>query len=64
VQYVGRLHRSRSGKTEARIYDYVDANVPVLSRMFGRRLRGYRAIGYRKEENSATSTSTGEMGTR
>jgi len=64
VQYVGRLHRSRPGKTEARIYDYVDAAVPVLSRMFERRLRGYRAIGYRKEESSATSTSTGEMGTR
>ena len=64
VQYVGRLHRSRPGKTEARIYDYVDAAVPVLSRMFGRRLRGYRAIRYRKEESSATSTSTGEMGTR
>lgn len=28
MQYVGRLHRSRPGKTEARIYDYVDAAVP------------------------------------
>jgi superfamily II DNA or RNA helicase len=64
VQYVGRLHRSRPGKTEARIYDYVDAAVPVLSRMFERRLRGYRAIGYRKEESSATSASTKDMGTR
>jgi superfamily II DNA or RNA helicase len=46
VQYTGRLHRLHSGKTEVRIYDYVDRKVPVLARMFGKRLRGYRSIGY------------------
>jgi superfamily II DNA or RNA helicase len=46
VQYTGRLHRLHPGKTEVRIFDYVDRDVPVLQRMFGRRLRGYRAIGY------------------
>jgi len=46
VQYAGRLHRLHPGKREVRIYDYVDRNVPVLARMFERRLRGYRAIGY------------------
>lgn len=46
VQYAGRLHRLHPGKTEVRIYDYVDRNVPVLSRMFEKRVRGYRAIGY------------------
>jgi hypothetical protein len=29
-----------------RIYDYVDAGVPLLERMFQKRLRGYRAMGY------------------
>jgi len=29
-----------------RIYDYLDGEVPVLARMFERRLRGYHAIGY------------------
>ena len=46
VQYAGRLHRVYSGKTEVRIYDYVDRQVPMLARMFGKRLRGFRAIGY------------------
>ena len=26
--------------------DYVDRNVPMLARMFERRMRGYRAMGY------------------
>lgn len=33
-------------KTEVRIYDYVDRWVPMLVRMFEKRLRRYRAIGY------------------
>ena len=49
VQYAGRLHRLRPGKTEVRIYDYVDRRVPLLHRMFERRLRGYRSIGYEKD---------------
>ena len=29
---------------------YVDCKIPMLARMFERRLRGYRAIGYGTEE--------------
>jgi len=46
VQYTGRLHRLYPGKTEVRIYDYVDREIPMLHRMFEKRRRGYRAIGY------------------
>jgi superfamily II DNA or RNA helicase len=46
IQYTGRLHRLHPGKTEVRIYDYVDREVPILDRMFQKRLRRYRAIGY------------------
>jgi superfamily II DNA or RNA helicase len=46
AQYAGRLHRDHAGKREVRIYDYVDADVPPLARMFNKRLRGYRAMGY------------------
>jgi superfamily II DNA or RNA helicase len=46
VQYAGRLHRLHPKKAEVRIFDYVDREVPVLMRMFDRRLRTYRAIGY------------------
>lgn len=50
VQYTGRLHRLHPGKTEVRLYDYVDRDVPMLLRMFEKRLRGYRAIGYARGE--------------
>jgi superfamily II DNA or RNA helicase len=50
VQYTGRLHRLHPGKTEVRIYDYVDRAVPMLMKMFEKRLRGYRAIGYARDE--------------
>ena len=46
VQYSGRLHRLHPGKTDVRVVDYVDREVPMLLRMFRRRLRGYQAIGY------------------
>lgn len=45
-QYVGRLHRQYCGKQEVRVYDYVDQNLPVLRKMYERRMRGYRALGY------------------
>jgi superfamily II DNA or RNA helicase len=46
VQYAGRLHREHQAKADVRIYDYVDRQVPMLARMFKKRLRGYRAMGY------------------
>ncbi len=52
-QYAGRLHRVHSGKHEVRIYDYVDADIPALARMFNKRLRGYRAMGYAVSEDTA-----------
>ena len=52
VQYAGRLHRLHPGKTEVRIYDYVDREVPLFQRMFEKRLRGYRAIGYARDDGS------------
>lgn len=46
AQYAGRLHRLHQGKTEVRVYDYADLNVPMLARMFDRRCAGYEAVGY------------------
>jgi len=45
-QYAGRLHRLHDNKHEVRVYDFVDRQVPVLVRMYRKRLAGYRAIGY------------------
>jgi hypothetical protein len=49
VQYTGRLHRPHPKKMEVRIYDYVDRDVPMLLKMFERRERAYRAIGYEED---------------
>ncbi len=51
VQYAGRLHRLHPTKREVRIVDYVDSKVPMLARMFEKRLVGYRAMGYREDNN-------------
>ena len=50
VQYAGRLHRAFPGKRDALIYDYVDAELPVLRRMFAKRLKAYQSLGYEVEE--------------
>ena len=56
-QYAGRLHREHADKHEVRIYDYVDANVPTLQRMFSKRMRGYRAMGYSIAEDADDTTT-------
>ena len=50
TQYVGRLHRLHHAKTEVRIYDYVDSNVPMLTRMGEKRKVGYKMLGYKMLE--------------
>ncbi|HDX5703047.1 TPA: DEAD/DEAH box helicase family protein [Escherichia coli] len=46
-QYAGRLHREHTGKSDVRIIDFVDTAYPVLLRMWDKRQRGYKAMGYR-----------------
>lgn len=45
-QYAGRLHRVYEGKQEVRVYDYVDVNIPMAWTMYGKRKKGYTAMGY------------------
>jgi superfamily II DNA or RNA helicase len=45
-QYVGRLHRLHDNKRAVQVYDCVDDWVPMLERMYERRLKGYASIGY------------------
>ncbi len=49
VQYVGRLTRESPGKRDIVVYDYLDAEVAVLRRMFERRKAGYRSLGFGAE---------------
>lgn len=46
-QYAGRLHREHASKADVRIIDFVDTGHPALLRMWDKRQRGYRAMGYR-----------------
>ncbi|WP_459570135.1 TOTE conflict system archaeo-eukaryotic primase domain-containing protein [Cupriavidus sp. 8B] len=46
-QYAGRLHREHASKAGVRVLDFVDTGHPALLRMWERRQRGYRAMGYR-----------------
>lgn len=45
-QYAGRLHREHINKSDVRIYDYFEPDHPQLTRMWNKRLKGYRAMGY------------------
>jgi len=47
AQYAGRLHRLHAAKREVIVYDYVDAEEPMLARMAAKRRAGYHNLGYR-----------------
>ncbi len=46
AQYAGRIHRESDGKDIVTIFDYVDASLPMLKRMFNKREKGYKAMNY------------------
>ena len=67
-QYAGRLHREHANKTDVRIIDIVDAGHPTLLRMWEKRQRGYRAMGYRvaaesTSDDGASPASSGRAST-
>lgn len=57
AQYAGRLHRTYPGKKEVLVYDYADIHIPVLERMYQKRLKGYAAIGYQMRMESDSDIS-------
>ena len=57
AQYAGRLHRNYPGKKEVLIYDYADIHIPVLERMYQKRLKSYAAIGYQVRPDTALTAS-------
>ena len=60
-QYAGRLNRDYSGKKSVVVYDYIDSHIPVFDRMYGKRMRAYKQIGYRifQKEYSAGKEGQG-----
>lgn len=57
AQYAGQLHRDHHSKSEVVIYDYADMNVPMLAKMYERRLRGYKAVGYECESFNGNNST-------
>ena len=45
-QYAGRLHREYHEKKEVRIYDYLDSQINSAVKMYDKRCKGYRSMGY------------------
>ncbi len=45
-QYAGRLNRDYEGKQDVIIYDYVDAHIGMFEKMYYKRLKAYKQIGY------------------
>lgn len=55
-QYAGRLHRLYATKKEVRIYDYVDIQIPMLEKMYQKRLNGYASMGYKAKADEVVDT--------
>lgn len=45
-QYAGRLNRDYAGKKSVIIYDYVDSHISMFDKMYHKRLKAYKQIGY------------------
>ncbi len=45
-QYVGRLNRDYEGKEAVYVYDYIDTHVRFFNKMYGKRLKTYKRIGF------------------
>jgi superfamily II DNA or RNA helicase len=46
AQYVGRLHRINDNKKKVIVFDYIDVKIPRLKRMYDKRIKGYKTLGY------------------
>jgi superfamily II DNA or RNA helicase len=58
AQYAGRIHRESDGKDRVPIYYYVDCSLPMLQRMFNKREKSYKAMGYQISINDQAPEST------
>ena len=61
AQYTGRLHRDYEGKTEVRVYDYIDIRQPMCETMYKRRLRGYAVVGYKVRPRQTNPEAPSDM---
>ena len=45
-QYAGRLNRNYAGKEDVIVFDYVDSHISMFEKMYAKRLKAYKQIGY------------------
>ena len=57
-QYAGRLNRDYDGKKSVIIYDYVDSHISMFDRMYHKRLKAYKQIGYDIFSGTGTQKQT------
>jgi superfamily II DNA or RNA helicase len=57
IQYVGRALRSHEAKNSVRVYDYADARVPILRKMYAKREKTYRSLRFVPEIARTKETS-------
>ncbi|MFD0896413.1 DEAD/DEAH box helicase [Loigolactobacillus binensis] len=50
-QYLGRMQRKLGVKNELRVYDFVDVFIPMLARMYRKRLQAYKKLSYMIQED-------------
>lgn len=53
-QYLGRLLRGLDEKEKLKVYDYVDYAIPMIYRMYQKRLRAYKQLGYEIYQDELT----------
>lgn len=51
TQYTGRIERVYPNKNRVQVFDYIDSNHPVFKKMFQRRSKAYRNLGYQIKMN-------------
>ena len=61
AQYAGRLHREYRDKTLCQIYDYIDLGNTICEKMYRRRLRAYKSIGYKSVSGDNNTESCGSI---
>ena len=61
TQQAGRLHRSCEGKSDVVIYDYIETSVPMLERMYRKRLKTYAKLGYEVAAGADDSEQHGRV---
>lgn len=54
-QYVGRLNRDYPGKNDVIVYDYIDSHMDYFNKMYAKRLRTYKKMGFEILSNIDTN---------